>query len=121
MRLVVVLAGLVLAGCSETEILQYQGRPAESALECQAAYEEARSRRAGVDYSSQGSLIGSAIGSGLVKGITESAYKSCLARVAALPGGGTTAVASPVPQASPIVRTQCNKRGGVMQGGSGYC
>lgn len=74
----------VLSGCAEQDILKYQGRPAATALECKAAYEEAKRRPVAVDYSSSGAVIGSAIGKGIAEGMISSAYDTCLARVAAL-------------------------------------
>lgn len=98
------LAGLAaLSGCGEKTILSYQGRPAMTALECKAAYEEARRRPATVDYSSNGAAIGTAIGKGIAKGMISSAYDQCLARVAAerpaadLPAA--TVAAAPAPRA----------------------
>ncbi len=73
-----------LTGCGEQAILKYQGRPAMTALECKAAYEEARRRPAPVNYSSTGAAVGTAIGSGIAKGMISSAYDACLARVASL-------------------------------------
>lgn len=132
---VVLTAVLFISGCSETSVLQYQGRPATTALECKAAYEEAIRRPVQADYSSPGGMIGTAIGKGMAKGMIESHYENCLARVAgAAPAAtGPASSATPTtPAVMPAARSaagtvsapvttdlipQCRK---TMTGGTGY-
>ena len=131
-----VLAGLavctlVVTGCSEQEILRYQDRPAQTALECEAAYQAARKRGSStyVNTSSGASLAGAAIGRGLAKGMVDSAYRSCLARVAQ---GASPATSVPVEVAGGKDYRQaitpqtprpvaCPAHAGVIYGGSQYC
>jgi hypothetical protein len=122
---------LPLLGCSETDILKYQGRPAMTALECQSAYQAARSRSSSgyVDYSNRGSAIGSAIGKGIASGMMESSYKTCLGRVAGLPAGSAVASSPamssrpnlPAPAPRVVSHVGCIPGGGVLQGGTSYC
>jgi hypothetical protein len=121
MRVMVLAPLVVLVGCGEAAYLSYQGRPAESALECKAAYEEAQ-RRPNYNIPTTGAeLLGAAIGRGLAEGALNAAYDECLARVSALPGGGqSTALPSSRAPAS-VPTSSCTRGGGVMQGGTGYC
>ncbi len=102
------LVALVLMGCAEQDIMPYQGRVAQTALECQAAYEGAKERQSSTPVYTPGvslgaSIIGNAIGKGMVSGMTESQYKSCLARVANIqPGTAAAPVASAVPTAKAV-------------------
>ena len=72
---------MVLAGCSETSIMQVDGRPAATPQECEAVYKERMSTPVNVNYTSGPGLIGSAIGAGLARGTLNSAYSQCLERV----------------------------------------
>jgi hypothetical protein len=143
-RLVLVFgAGLLaLSGCAEQTVLSYQDRPAETAAECEAAYQQARRRGQGyTPYQSGGAgVLGAAIGKGLARGIIESAYSQCLARVAAeapvaASGGGAVDAsygtapirgydarpAAPVQRDPVAPAAGCVKGRGVMQGGTLYC
>ena len=119
------LSLMLLTGCGEAAYLSYQGRPAETALECRAAYQEAQSRGANVSTgNTRGALIGAAIGRGLVKGATESAYNQCLARVSANPaavGGILPRGAAPSPRVVSEQSGICAPGSGPFRGGSGYC
>ena len=131
-----VLIALMLMGCSEQDVMPYQGRVATTALECQAAYEGAKARQSSTPAYTPGvsigaSIIGNAIGKGMVSGMTESQYKSCLARVANTPPGtvvaAPSAVAStPAKPASPAKPAAIPAPGGhracrnTMVGGDGY-
>ncbi len=121
LRYAVLVPVLCVVGCGESAYLSYQGRPAETALECKAAYEEAQARPNYSIPSNGAELIGAAIGRGLAEGALNSAYDECLARVSALPGGGqSTALPSSRAPAS-VPTSGCTRGGGVMQGGTGYC
>ncbi|MBN8632850.1 MAG: hypothetical protein J0L76_18615 [Rhodobacterales bacterium] len=122
LRCVVLLPVIGLLGCGEAAYLSYQGRPAETALECEAAYEAAQDRSRNVPVGTdRGSLIGAALGRGMVEASMKSAYDQCLARVATLPGGGSRVTAAS-PRASTTARgPSCEAGGGVLQGGTGYC
>ncbi|MCB6178510.1 hypothetical protein LHP98_10240 [Rhodobacter sp. Har01] len=130
-RIVLVLQVLALTACSEKDFLQYQGRPAQTALECKAAYEAAKDRSASAgNYSSGASALGTLIGKSMVRGMTESHYNACLARVAALQPGTSTGMAAPsasepmsgsAAAPRPVQSGGCSAGGGVMQGGTGYC
>ena len=103
-----VMLALALPGCAEQDIMPYLGRVAQTALECQAAYEGAKERQSStVVYAGGASLgaaiIGNAIGKGMVSGMTASQYKSCLARVANTPLG-TAAAPAPVAVAPAVPR-----------------
>lgn len=113
---------VVLTGCGEAAYLSYQGRPAETALECKAAYEEAQARPNYSVPTTGAELIGAAIGRGLAEGALNSAYDECLARVSALPGGGVS-TSVPAMSTRPTVTTgsQCASGAGPLQGGTGYC
>lgn len=127
-----VLLAVALMGCAEQDIMPYQGRVAQTALECQAAYEGARERNSSSPVYTPGvsigaSIIGNAIGKGMVAGMTESQYKTCLARVAnTVPGAAAPATAAaPVaaPAAKPAVSTIPTGRRpcrNTMVGGDGY-
>ncbi len=86
-----------LVGCSEQDMLQYQGRPAQTALECEAALEGRRQNTpyTYVDHSNGASVLGASLGKSIVRGMEKSAYRACLGRVANLPG-------APVPAAAPV-------------------
>lgn len=117
---------LTLAGCGEQNILRYQGRPAQTAQECEAAYKDARARGSYQPAPTTGAgLFGAALGKGIAKGMIESAYESCLARVsAATPQGAYRAAVVAEQNAAryPAATSGTCQRGlGVMQGGSGYC
>ena len=132
-----VLVALMLMGCSEQDMMPYQGRVASTALECQAAYEGAKQRQSSTPAYTPGvsigaSIIGNAIGKGMVSGMTASQYKSCLARVANTPPGtvaapGAVAVAPAAPRAVapakpatatiPVGHRACRN---TMVGGDGY-
>jgi hypothetical protein len=121
-RIAVLAPLVVLVGCGEAAYLSYQGRPAETALECKAAYEEAKDRSRNVSVGTdRGSLIGAAIGRGIVESSVNSAYNECLARVSALPGGGMSTKVPAATVAPKGVTSGCSRGGGVMQGGTGYC
>lgn len=100
-----VLVALALIGCAEQDLMPYQGRVAQTALECDAAYQGAKQRQSSTPvYASSGaSMLGAAIGKGMVSGMTESQYKTCLARVANIVPG--TAAASSPSTAAPAVPT----------------
>lgn len=132
-RFALVLPLLALGACSEQEVLTYQGRPATTALECEAAFQGAKQRQnaAPVVYgggvSPGAAIFGAMIGKSMVRGMTESHYNACLARVANQPAG---TVAAPAPlQTARVVgvaprpaRTPgCHSGAGVLQGGAGYC
>jgi hypothetical protein len=131
MRVVLVLPVLALTACSEKDVLQYQGRPAQTALECKAAFEAAKDRSASAgNYSSGASALGTLIGKSMVRGMTESHYNACLARVAALQPGASTGTAAPsasapmpssAPAPRPVQSVGCSAGGGVLQGGTSYC
>jgi|GEM_PF-1807745 len=140
MRFLVAVALPVFAlfGCAEQDVLKYQGRPAQTALECEAAYQAARKDQASTPaYANSGaSLLGAAIGRGIVHGMTDSHFKACLARVASIDplasAASPPAVAAPVGAApdgvaqsvtvtKPAPTPGCVPGGGVMQGGTGYC
>ena len=120
-----------VSACSEQQILRYQDRPAETALECEAAYQAARKRGSGtyVNYSSGASVTGAAFGLGIAKGMIDSAYRNCLARVA----GNASPTAAPVavvdadrnyrkavePQYQPVMG--CPAGANVIHGGTQYC
>lgn len=120
-RYLVLAPLVVLFGCGEAAYLSYQGRPAETALECKAAYEEAQRRPNYSVQTSAAGLVGAAIGRGIAEGAMNAAYDECLARVSALPGGGkSTSLPASRPRA-PAPTSSCSNGGGVMQGGTGYC
>lgn len=121
-RYVVLAPLVVLLGCGEAAYLSYQGRPAETALECKAAYEEAQNRPNYASVQTTGAgLIGAAIGRGIAEGALTSAYEGCLARVSALPGGGVSTKVPAASVSSPGPTPRCDSGGGVFQGGTGYC
>ncbi|MBV2360246.1 hypothetical protein KUH32_10705 [Thalassococcus sp. CAU 1522] len=120
------------AGCAEQDLLQFQGRPAQTVDECRAAYEAARQRGANtpVNYSSGASVLGAGIGKSMARGMIDSAYRSCLARVANNPGAPvqTPATGRQPARVTTLSRPAvtapsvgCTRGGGVMQGGTGYC
>ncbi|SHH91801.1 hypothetical protein [Marivita hallyeonensis] len=122
---------LGLTACSEQQILTYQDRPAETVQECEAAYQAARQRGSGTytDYSSGASVLGASIGRGLARGMIDSAYRSCLARVT---NGQPVA---PMRATAPVratnyrerlnvetgVSATCPAGANVLHGGSRYC
>jgi hypothetical protein len=121
-----------LVGCSEVDNMPYQGRFAQTALECDAAYQGSRQRQNQPQaYTGGGmaSLFATSMAKGMVKGMTESQYNSCLARVAGLNPAAPAApkaVAAESGYAAPAARPPlnspgCAAGGGVMQGGAGYC
>jgi hypothetical protein len=120
-RYLVLAPLVVLVGCGEAAYLSYQGRPAETALECEAAFEEAKARPNYSIPSNGAELIGAAIGRGIAEGAMNSAYEQCLARVSALPGGGVSTKLPAATAPSPGPSSGCSRGGGVMQGGTGYC
>lgn len=129
---------LMLMSCAEQDLLSYQGRQPQSALECDAAFQEARRRGSyqPAPTTSAGAL-GAAIGKGIGTGMIKSAYEQCLARVAALspqPGYGAAPV-TPVTGATPDYRAAvvtstapvsgsapgCGRYSAPLMGGGGYC
>lgn len=135
MRLLVCLAGCAVfaSACTEQEILRYQDRPAETALECQAAYQAAKQRGNGqsATYSGGASALGASIGRGLAKGMIESSYRQCLARVANSGDGAATPAPSDSARArveAELRQTQtanrpvgCPRDASVFYGGTSYC
>lgn len=131
------LCGFALTACSEQEVLRYQDRPAQTALECEAAYQAAR-QRGNSQYgntSSGASFLGASLGRGLAKGIIESSYKQCLARVANSAGEAaqTKVAESRAVNARAQVEAELRERSGatrpvacpanapVVYGGAQYC
>ncbi len=124
---------LALGACSEQQVLTYQGRPAATALECEAAFQGANQRvsQAPVAYGTGASMMGAAIGKSMARGMNESHLNACLARVA----NAAPAYAAPAPMpatvpanyprtvapAQPMRTVGCSGGGGVMQGGTSYC
>lgn len=102
MRLCASLAvcAALVAGCTEQRLLTYQGRPAQSALECEAAYQAAldRSDTVSVDYSSGTSVAAAGMAVSFARGMQKSAYRNCFARVANLPNGSGARVTTIAPQ-----------------------
>ena len=132
MKLVFVpmLMVLALVGCGETDLLVYEGRPAQSAAECQVALKDAqeRLRKSPRDYSTRGASIGTALGRGMLGGMIDSAYQQCLDRVgsagsASVPATEASAEKLGAIKESPSATTYgvCRQGGGVLQGGTGYC
>ncbi|MGA0540443.1 hypothetical protein [Neotabrizicola sp. VNH66] len=129
LRLVLVMSLVALAGCGEQAVLSYQGRPAQTAQECQAAYQEAKARPVATDYSSRGAMIGSALGKGIAEGMIDQHYQTCLARVGSASGAAARPAVASAPKvtADPFaVASARTGYGGVpscglkMVGGSGY-
>lgn len=126
-----VFCTLILSACTEQEILRYQDRPAETALECEAAYRAARQRgnSAYVDTSSGASVLGAALGKGMAKGMIESAYRNCLARVANAvePSNVSVVEVEPVRNYRRAIEPQehrpvaCPANSNVLYGGTQYC
>lgn len=131
-----VLPILALGACSEQQVLTYQGRPAATALECEAAFQGAKQRLAStpVIYNSTGALVANVVAAGMVSGMNESHLNSCLARVAnAAPGMAPAHVPAMAPVESPaqptVTRAITTRQpaptshctGGVFQGGTSYC
>ena len=131
-------SALLLSACAEQQVLVYQGRPAQTALECEAAYREARQRGGYTPAPSTGAgLAGAALGRGIARGIIDSSYRSCLARVAgtapdatvvAVPATTTVTTVTKVRRTAPVavVRTPvrapaCYPGAPVLIGGTGYC
>jgi hypothetical protein len=129
---------LTLMSCAEQDILSYQGRLPQTALECDAAYQEARSRGSYQPTpTTSAGVYGAAIGKGLATGMIKSAYQQCLARVAAQrpqPGYGAapvTPVAVPTPDyragvapsTAPVSGSAagCTRYSPPLVGGGGYC
>ena len=112
-----VALGIVLAGCGEAML---STTPATTAAECTSQYKAALNRGGYQPAPSTGAgMIGASIGKGLGKGMLESAYQQCLARVNAAPVAATTVVRrAPTAQS---YAAGCTKGGSVMQGGTGYC
>jgi hypothetical protein len=122
-----------LSACTEQDILRYQDRPAQTALECEAAYQAARQRGSStyVSHSSGASVAGAALGRGIAKGMIESAYRNCLARVANEPAlsrptvveadTGTTYRPRAAVQPQPPGSGYCPANAGVLHGGTQYC
>jgi hypothetical protein len=133
----VALCGFTLTACSEQEVLRYQDRPAETALECEAAYQAARQRGNNqyMNTSSGASFLGASLGRGLAKGIVESSYKQCLARVADSGGEPTQTNAAETRAASARAQIEaelratpldsrpatCPANAPVVYGGTQYC
>lgn len=129
--LILLLSSVMLAGCEEQTV--FQGPAAQSAAECKAQYDEARSRTAHIhtDYSNRASVIGASIGRGLSKGVMESAYRQCLERVYASGAQPVPAQPSGRDYRAPIEaqmtpRRQygsphCPAHAGVLYGGVQYC
>ncbi|MGL4321715.1 MAG: hypothetical protein ACRCS3_12715 [Paracoccaceae bacterium] len=126
------LAVAVLSGCGEQAYIQYQGRDAQTALECQAGYEAAKDAAdntvVAVPNNGAG-LLAVVLTAGVINGSRESAYEQCLARVAILQPGGVTG-AAPAPLQSmgagtvaPVATRPagCTPGAGPFQGGTGYC
>ncbi len=131
-RFAALMSVLALSACSEQQVLTYQGRPAATALECEAAFQGAKQRLAStpVIYNSTGVLVANAIAAGMVSGMNESHLNACLARVAnAAPGtpSGVAQVAPLAQAAAPravshpqtVQPSRCH--GNVLQGGTSYC
>lgn len=131
LRLAALMSVLAVAGCAEQDVLLYQGRPATTAVECQAAFEAAKQRAsaAPVAVYNGASFIGTAIGKGMVSGMNELHYKSCLARVASIAPGTPAVVAAnpsqPATAQAPrvVAAAQATRKPGCglrMVGGAGY-
>jgi hypothetical protein len=129
---IALIAPVALVACGEQQV--FHGPPAQSADECRAQYDEARqrSRSTYVHSTTSAEAAGVAIGRGLAKGMMESAYKQCLARVAQA-GGNVTPVAAnsgrdyraPIEAEMTPRRAygspHCPKDAGVLYGGVQYC
>ena len=129
-RFIMIVPFLALTACSEQQVLVYEGRPAATAQECEAAYEAAKQRmRSTVIVGNSGaSLAGAVIGKSMARGMTESHYNACLTRVQNLPAGSVPVVAPAMTRrpaaVAPAAATHtggCLQGGGAMQGGTGYC
>jgi hypothetical protein len=119
----------VLSGCGESAYIQYQGRDAMTALECQAGYEAAKDRASGTVVAVPNTGAGIAaivLAAGVLNGSREAAYERCLSRVATLPPGSATGLTTPASQSfgssPPATRpVGCASGSGPFQGGTGYC
>jgi hypothetical protein len=131
-RLASVLALALLAGCGERAFIQYQGRDAQTALECEAGYAAAKEQASNTPVVVPGGaagLVAVALTAGAIGANRDEAYRQCLARVANLPQGGIGAPAGAPLQSTPAVQrpaaitpsSGCVPGAGPFQGGTGYC
>jgi hypothetical protein len=126
----VILAAAVVSGCGERAYIDYQGREALTALECQAGYEAAKDRGSNTTVvvpNNGAGLAAIILASGIVSGNIEAAYERCLSRVATLPPGtqpasGTAPLQSTGGALPAAVRPSgCAAGASPFQGGTGYC
>jgi hypothetical protein len=127
-----IAAAAALAGCGERAFIQYQGRDAQTALECDAGYEAAKEQASSTPVVVPGGaagLVAVALTAGAIGANREEAYRQCLARVATLPTGSVGATSASPAQSfntaspAPVAPRPdgCAAGAGPFQGGTGYC
>jgi len=119
-RFVLILPVLALAGCGAPPALTYNGRPAQTAAECEAAYKKSNGSvpvvyGGGVPVAA--TLAGVVIGASINADTLQTQYEACLQSVGKADLGATGYSAVPLARPSQSGAPSCRL---TMVGGTGY-